>query len=214
MTSLAAPNERPPQIIGCEYCGAVSAAHADATEATVRLRCPRCRNPLPARKPHSLQRTWAYLIAAALFYVPANILPIMTTVNLFREESFTIAAGIAELWHDKAYFLAVIVFVASIAVPLLKIGALAVLAWSVRYARGWRRLERSRLYRMVEAVGHWSMLDVYVVVMLVGMVRFGRLASATPEPGLLAFAGVVVLTMLAARSFDPRLIWQEPAHDE
>ena len=106
-----------------------------------------------------------------------------------------------------------IVFVASIAVPILKIGALGLLAWSVRHAPRWRRVERARLYRIVETVGHWSMLDVYVVVMLAGMVRFGRIASTAPEPGLLAFAAVVVLTMLAARSFDPRLIWQEPQRD-
>jgi paraquat-inducible protein A len=143
--------------------------------------------------------------------VPANLLPIMTTTNVFRSNTYTIAGGIGELWADKAYGLAAIVFVASIAVPLLKIVALAILAWTARRASGWRRLERAKLYRIVETVGHWSMLDVYVVVLLVGMVRFGKLASVQPEPGLIAFAAVVILTMFAARSFDPRLIWQEHA---
>jgi paraquat-inducible protein A len=201
-----------PDIVGCEYCGTVCAAPAD-DEGVLRLRCPACGNEVHARKPNSLQRTWAYLIAAAVLYVPANALPIMSTTRLFRTDQHTIASGIGELWDERAWGLAVIVFVASIAVPILKIGALALLAWTVRHAPQWRRFERARLYRIVETVGHWSMLDVYVVVMLAGMVRFGRIANTAPEPGLLAFAAVVVLTMLAARSFDPRLIWQEPARD-
>ena len=178
------------------------------------LRCPRCHHPLHARDAASLQRTWAWLVTAAVLYVPANLLPIMSTGNLFGRTSFTIASGIAELWHDAAYSLAVIVFVASLAVPLVKIGALALLAWSVQRQPDWRRPERARLYRIVETVGHWSMLDVYVVVLLAGMVSFGPFAQVEPEPGLLAFAAVVVLTMLAARSFDPRLIWPEDTpHD-
>ena len=207
----AADLARPP-VIGCEYCGTVSAL-PDGDPDALRLRCPACGNRLHRSQPHSLQRTWACLIAAAVLYVPANVLPVMATTNLFREETHTIAGGIAQLWGDKAWGLAIIVFVASIAVPILKILALALLAWTTQYAPHWRRLERARLYRVVETVGHWSMLDVYVVVLLTGMVRFGRLAAASPEPGLLAFAAVVVLTMLAARSFDPRLIWQEPTHD-
>jgi paraquat-inducible protein A len=103
----------------------------------------------------------------------------------------------------------VIVFIASIAVPVLKIGVLGLLAWTVRYAPGWRRLERARLYRLIEVVGHWSMLDVYVVVLLAATVRFGPLASVQAGPGLLSFAAVVVLTLLATWSFDPRMIWQE-----
>ena len=203
------------RVLGCECCGLVSTAPgAGPIDASTRLRCPRCGHPLHAQRPHSLQRTWAYLAASVMLYVPANALPIMTLSNLFEHNSFTIAGGIAELWHDHAYGLAAIVFTASIAVPLLKIVALAILAWSAQQAPAWRRLERARLFRIVEAVGHWSMLDVYVVVLLAGMVRFGRLANVHPEPGLLAFAAVVVLTMLAARSFDPRMIWQEPPEDD
>jgi len=178
------------------------------------LRCPTCGSQLRRRQPYSLQRTWACLFAAAVLYVPANLMPVMTTTSLFRAESHTIAGGIAQLWEEKAWGLAIIVFVASIAVPILKILVLALLAWTAQYRPHWRRLERARLYRIVEMVGHWSMLDVYVVVLLTGMVRFGRIAAADPEPGLLAFAAVVVLTMLAARSFDPRLIWQEPHPDD
>jgi len=208
-----------PLVLGCECCGLVSAWPASADfaggePATLELRCGRCGHPLHLNKPQSVQRTWAYLAAAAMLYVPANALPIMTNAYLFRRTSYTIAGGIGELWGSKEFALAVIVFAASIAVPLLKIFSLALLAWTTRHAPRWRRLERARLYRMVEAVGHWSMLDVYVVVLLGGIVRFGNLAYVQPEPGLLAFAGVVVLTMMAARSFDPRLIWQEPDDDD
>lgn len=190
--------------LGCECCGTVSPLRLDGQAQP----CPRCRQTLHACKPLSLQRTWAYVIAAAVLYVPANVLPIMTTVQAFRSTPHTLLGGIAELWHDGAYGLAVIVFIASIAVPLLKIGALALLAWSVRHAPQWRQPERARLYGMVEAVGHWSMLDVYVVVLLAGMIRFGSVASAEAGPALASFAAVVVLTMLAAHSFDARLIWQ------
>jgi paraquat-inducible protein A len=199
--SLEAP------VLACDCCGLVVAGRPDRDD--VALRCPRCGHPLHARKPRSLQRTWAYLLASAVLYVPANVLPIMTTTNFFRSTTYTIAGGIGELWHSREWILAVIVFIASIVVPIAKVGALALLALTVRLAPRWRRPERAKLYRLVEAVGHWSMLDVYVVVLLGGIVQFGRLANVEPEPGLLAFAAVVVLTMLAARSFDPRLIWDD-----
>ena len=198
-----------PRWLGCECCGLVSALEGDGP-----VPCPRCGHRLHWRKPMSLQRTWGWLIAGAIAYVPANLLPIMRTTQAFRHTEHTLLGGIAELWHDGAWGLALIVFIASIAVPLLKIGALALLAWSVQHAPTWRRLERARIYGLVEAVGHWSMLDVYVVLLLAGMVRFAAVASAEAGPGLLAVAAVVVLTMLAAHSFDARLIWQEPASHE
>ena len=188
--------------LGCECCGLVSSVqvHVDAS-------CARCGEALHVRKPHSLQRTWAYLIAALLAYLPANFLPLMSTSSGFRRSTHTLLGGIAELWMSDAWGLALIVFIASIAVPILKIATMALLAWSVRYAPRWRQKERARLFRSVEAVGHWSMLDVYVVVLLAAFVQFGSVASVKPEPGLLAFAAVVFLTMLAAQSFDARLIW-------
>jgi paraquat-inducible protein A len=164
---------------------------------------------LEREKPLSVQRTWSCVIAAAVLYVPANALPVMSTTSAFETSTHTLLGGIHELWIDGSWALAMIVFIASIAVPVLKIAALGLLAWSVRKAPRWRRLERARLFRLIEVVGHWSMLDVYVVVLLAACVRFGSLASAHPEPGLLAFAAVVVLTLLAAHSFDPRLIWRD-----
>jgi paraquat-inducible protein A len=190
-------------VIGCEACGLVlDAPHGDAP-----WRCPRCGFALHARKPHSLQRTTAWLVAATLLYVPANLLPVMTTASILGRESHTIVGGILELWSSGSRELALIVFIASIAVPLLKIGTLAMLTWTAHRRSLWCQRERAVLYRLVETVGHWSMLDVFVVVLLVGMVHFGVLASVEPETGLLAFGAVVVSTMLASSAFDPRLIW-------
>lgn len=196
-------------LYGCPTCGRVSQLLHPVT-ADAALQCPRCATPLHRRKPNSLQRTWAYLIAATILYIPANLLPIMSTSNVFEGETqHTILGGINELRTGGDWMLAVIVFIASIAVPMLKIGVLLVLTITAQRGSRWKQLERAQLYRMIDAVGHWSMLDVFVVVLLVGTIRFGPLGGVTPEPGLLAFGAVVVLTMLAAGSFDPRLIWPE-----
>jgi paraquat-inducible protein A len=199
-----------PPVLGCESCGLVSAdlLGADAP-ADCLQHCPRCGHVLRRTKPMSVQRTWACVIAAAVLYVPANALPVMVTVSAPDREEHTLLGGIHELWVDGSWGLSAIVFIASIAVPVLKIVVLALLAWTVRFAPDWRRLERAKLYRLIDAVGHWSMLDVYVVVLLAATIRFGPLASVRPGPGLLSFAAVVVLTMLATHSFDPRLIWRD-----
>jgi len=203
-----------PALLGCETCGLVSRDVApEGLPAGFEFCCPRCHHPLHHEKPASVQRTWAYVTAAAVLYVPANALPVMITTQAFDTSPHTLLGGIHELWLDGSWILAAIVFIASIAVPVLKIAALALLAWSVRRAPRWRPLERARLFRLVELVGHWSMLDVYVVVLLAACVRFGSLASAEPGPGLLAFLAVVVLTMLAAHSFDARLIWRDGPRD-
>jgi paraquat-inducible protein A len=194
---------------GCPTCGRVSQL-LHPVAADTPLQCPRCATPLHRRQPGSLQRTWAYLIAATVLYIPANLMPIMSTSSVFEGETqHTILGGIEELRSGGDWLLALIVFIASIAVPMLKIGALLLLVITAQRGSRWRQLERTQLYRMIDAVGHWSMLDVFVVVLLVGTFRFGPLAGVQPAPGLLAFAAVVVLTILAAGSFDPRLIWPE-----
>ena len=202
-----------PLFLGCESCGLVSANVLRGSDDGDRSQhCPRCGHVLRARKPMSVQRTWACVIAAGVLYVPANALPIMTTTSTLQREEHTLLGGILELWTDGSWGLAVVVFIASIAVPVLKISALSLLAWTVRHAPGWRRLERARLFRLIEAVGHWSMLDVYVVVLLAATIQFGSLANVRAGPGLLSFAAVVVLTMLATYAFDPKLIWDgEPS---
>jgi paraquat-inducible protein A len=187
----------------CEICALVMRKPPDAGT----WRCPRCHHLLNERKPHSVQRTFAWLVTAIVLYLPANLLPVMTTQSVLGRASHTIVGGIIELWHSGSHELAIIVFIASIAVPLLKIAALALLAYTAHRRSFWRQRERAVLYRLVETVGHWSMLDVFVVVLLVGMVHFGVLANVAPEAGLLAFGAVVVATMLASSSFDPRLIW-------
>lgn len=209
MTDGTVQTGRALRLYGCRTCGRVSELlHPVDDEGA--LHCPRCATQLNHRLPASLQRTWAYLVAATVLYIPANTLPIMSTNSVLEGETkHTILGGIVELQAGGDWLLALIVFIASIAVPMLKIGALLLLVVTAQRRSRWKQLERAQLYRMIEAVGHWSMLDIYVVVLLVGTIRFGALAGVTPEPGLLAFGAVVVLTMLAAGSFDPRLIWPD-----
>lgn len=191
------------RVIGCPACGLV----CRAAPPGANIECPRCTCALHARKPHSIGRTWALLIASALLYLPANALPIMHTTTLFDDRHDTIVGGVLTLWAAGSWDLALIVFLASVVVPLAKIGILSVLLLSVQF--GWLsgRRRRTRLYRLVEWIGQWSMLDIFVVVLLVALVQFSTLARVEPGPGAIAFGAVVVLTLLAAQSFDPRLIW-------
>jgi paraquat-inducible protein A len=162
-------------------------------------------------------RAWALLITAMILYIPANVVPIMRTASLFGATDNTILSGVHQLWTMGSPDLAVIVFIASVMVPVLKFIALGWLLVSVKRHRiRWPARQRARLYRIVEVVGYWSMLDVFVVVLLTGAVQLGPLARVEPLPGVLWFALVVVLTMLASMSFDPRLIWDGAdgdAHD-
>ncbi|HET7777299.1 MAG TPA: paraquat-inducible protein A [Rudaea sp.] len=190
-------------LLPCAQCGLLCRAAQDAGD----LSCPRCGGTLHARKPDSLSRTWAFLIASVILYIPANTLTVMRTDSLFGREDHTILGGVVDLWNGGSWDLAVIVFVASIVVPILKMLALALLAISVQRRSRWRQHDRARRYRMLEAVGHWSMLDVFVVALLVGLVRFHSIAEVLPGPGIAAFGAVVVLTMLSSMSLDPRLIW-------
>lgn len=173
--------------------------------------CPRCGAPLHARRPRSIERTWALVIAAALCYVPANVLPIMTVTSLGRSQSDTILSGVGYLLLHGMWPLAVVVFTASIFVPLAKLVILSGLLVSVQRHSSWRPAERTRLYRITEAIGRWSMVDIFVVTILVALVRLGSLATIQAEAGAAFFGAVVVLTMLAAESFDPRLIWDRSA---
>lgn len=173
------------------------------------LACPRCRSTIHRRKPNSLSRTWALLVAAAICYVPANLYPVMEVTSLGRSQADTILSGVIYLAVHGTWPLAVVVFIASVVVPVLKILSLAYLAYSVQNGSQWRPLDRARLYRVVETVGRWSMVDVYVVTILVALVHLGSLASVEARVGAFYFGAVVVLTMFAAESFDPRLIWDQ-----
>jgi paraquat-inducible protein A len=187
----------------CHTCALVSRAGRVDAEA----RCPRCGDPLHSRKHNSIARTWALLIAAVIMYIPANVLPVMNTSSLFGSERDTIMSGVVYLWTSGDPPLALLVFFASITVPVLKLIALTVLLVSVQRRSTWQPQQRAKLYRLVEFVGRWSMLDIYVVTLMAALVQLQSLATITAGPGAVAFGAVVVLTMFAAMSFDPRLIW-------
>lgn len=171
------------------------------------LRCPRCGAPLHRRKPHSLQYAWAFLLAAIICYLPANLLPIMLTEMLAGTQRDTIMSGVAYLWRSGSWPLALVVFIASVLVPLLKILSMLLLLLTVHWRSRWAPRQRTRLYRLLEVVGPWSMLDIYVVGLLVALVQLQSLATIKAGPAAIAFGAVVVLTMLSAMHFDPRLIW-------
>jgi paraquat-inducible protein A len=183
---------------------AVKAAH---------LRCPRCHAHLHERKPYSLAVTTALVVCAALLYIPANVLPVMDTRTLFDDERDTIMSGVLVLLESGSWPIAVLVFIASIVVPLLKILALGVLLYSAWRGSPRGRLQRSELYRMVEFVGRWSMLDIYAISLLSTLVQIQSFASIIVGWGAWAFAAVVVLTLLASRAFDERLLWDTPQHE-
>ena len=169
--------------------------------------CPRCGADVHLRKPGSIRLTWAFVVAACVLYIPANLLPIMDTSSLFDAQRDTIMSGVVYLWSTGSWGTALIVFVASIVTPLAKLISLALLTLSVQLRSSWRPLLRTKLYRVVTFVGRWSMLDIFVVTVLVALVQLQGIAVITAGPGALAFGAVVVLTMLAAYTFDPRLIW-------
>lgn len=189
------------ELLPCHACGLLSPQVFEGRP------CPRCRTVLHRRKPDSVASTSAYLIAAVLLYIPANLLPMMTTQSILGTAHDTILSGIVYFWISGSKALAFLVLIASVVVPLLKMMALTMLLLSVHFCSTWRIRQQTRLYRLLEAIGRWSMLDIYVVAMLAALVRAGKLATIVPGPGALAFAAVVVLTMLASLSFDPRLLW-------
>jgi len=194
----------------CGACGLLSrpAAGEDAGH------CPRCDEALEFRKRDSLQRTWAFLIAAAVCYLPANVLPVLTTTTAAGADSDTIMQGVVLLWSPTGWPLSLIVLVASIMIPSAKIVALGYLLVTVQRGSIESNAQRIRLYRTVELIGRWSMVDVFVDTFTAALVQLQPLMSVRPAPGLLFFAAVVVLTMLAVESFDPRLIWDAASANE
>ena len=186
-------------LLACHTCGLVEPAR--------HRHCARCGTRLHRRHPDSVGRTWAFLLAATILYIPANLLPVMYTHSLFGKEDDTIISGVVYFWTSGSPGLAAIIFIASIVVPVLKLAALALLAWTAQRRSRWQPMQRTVLYRIVEFVGRWSMLDIFVITLTVALVRFQSLAVITAGPGAMAFCAVVVLTMIAAMQFDPRLIW-------
>ncbi len=169
--------------------------------------CARCGARLHARRPDSIARTWALLVTAAILYIPANLLPIMTVNFLGKGTPATIMEGVVELMHAGMLPIAMVVFVASILVPTFKLVGIALLLYSVQRHQPMSARQRILMYRFIEWIGRWSMLDIFVIAILVAAVNFGNLASIEANLGAAAFASVVILTMMAAVTFDPRLIW-------
>jgi paraquat-inducible protein A len=187
--------------IGCETCGLVSVPRPDES------RCPRCDSTLHERKPNSVARTWALVIAAAVLYIPANYYPVLSVVQLGAGQPSTILGGVEELVTARQYPLAALVFFASIAVPMLKLFGLSIMLITIQIGRtGWLR-DRTRLYHIVRFIGRWSMIDIFMESLLGALVAFGSVITIEPGAGALAFCAVVILTMFAAETFDPRLMW-------
>lgn len=169
--------------------------------------CPRCGAHLHLRKPNSLARTWALLCAALVMIVPANVLPMTVTTTLGAKQSDTIMSGVIYFMQTGSWEIAAVIFIASIFVPFAKLCILIFLLCSVQFRWKWRPKDRTSLYRLTELVGRWSMVDIYVVTILVALVKLGAVAAIEAGPAAVYFAAVVVITMFAAESFDPRLIW-------
>jgi paraquat-inducible protein A len=197
-TALAAPRSG---AVSCHTCGLVSLPSAGHDE------CPRCGSHLHARKPNAVTRAWALLIAAAILYIPANYYPVLQFIQLGSGAPSTILGGVVELLDAGMLPLAALVFCASVAVPLAKVVGLAVILVSIQ--RGWpgRLRDRTKLYFAINAIGRWSMIDIFMVTILVALVQFGSVVRIEPGVGGLAFCAVVILTMLAAEGLDPRLMW-------
>ncbi|HEY6982701.1 paraquat-inducible protein A [Reyranella sp.] len=195
-----------PGIVACEACGLVSipAGHAG--------RCPRCGSALHARKPDSLNRTWAFVIAGAILYIPANYYPVLTVIQAGAGAPSTILGGVEELLASEMYPLALLVFFASILVPVFKLIGLAVMLMAtmlVTTEAGASVLlpQRTRLYYVVAWIGRWSMVDIFMESLLGALVQFGAVATIEPGVGAVAFCAVVLVTIIAAEAFDPRLMW-------
>lgn len=192
----------------CPSCGLLNRAPG----AAARWHCVRCAAPVHWRKPGSIARTWSFLLAATILYIPANLLPVLRTGSLFESENNTIIGGVMYFWRTGSWALATIVFFASIVVPATKIAVLSLLLVTAQRRSTWRPVDRTRLYRMASYIGRWSMVDIYIGAVSVALVQLKPFASIDPGPGAIYFGAVVILTMLASESFDPRLIW-DPVDD-
>ena len=197
-------------ILICTECHELNKQEADTDEQL----CTRCGALIHARRPNSLIRTWALLITAAILYIPANLLPIMTVNSLGQGDPSTIMSGVIQLVQHGMFPIAAVVFIASILVPTFKLVGIGLLLFSVQRHQPLSAQQRIVMYRFIEFIGRWSMLDIFVIAILVALVNFGRLASIEANLGAAAFASVVILTMLAAVTFDPRLIWDNTESDD
>ncbi|MFT6861871.1 MAG: paraquat-inducible protein A [Akkermansiaceae bacterium] len=186
-------------LVACHTCNKVSDLNCS--------HCPRCGTHLHARKPDSIARCLAYGITGILAYIPANLFPIMIVTQLGTEEKSTILGGVATFWEMKAYPVAITIFIASVMIPGLKFLALGILCGAATGKIALNPRSANKIYSLTELVGRWSMVDVFVVAILVGLIQMGNLMSIQPGTAAIAFGLMVILTMLSAHAFDPKLIW-------
>ncbi len=203
--TVALTNAAGAGLLSCPACHQLS--HARRLPAHGRAFCTRCGARVYRRKPDSLARTWALILSASILYIPANLLPVMTVISFGKGAPDTILSGVKHLIEGGMWPLALLVFFASITVPVVKLLVLTSLLLSVQYKSQWRPRERTVLYRMTEAIGRWSMIDIFMISILIALVKLEAVATIEPGAGAISFAAVVILTMFAAISFDPRLIW-------
>lgn len=199
-------------LAGCHVCGQVQALADDESPETLH-HCVRCNAIVHARKPNHVARTWALLIAAVVCYIPANLLPVMKIDSLLGSSEHTILGGVIELWQTGGWDIAIIVFIASVVVPLFKLLGLGALLYGIQRESSEKLRAKTRLYEVVEFIGQWSMLDVFVVILLAALANFHGLMQIAAGSGAAAFGACVIFTMLAAMSFDPRRSW-DLADDE
>jgi len=197
-------------VVGCHACGLVC---EDCLDTLPHAGCPRCGAPLHRRLPNSIHRAWALLLAAVILYIPANVLPVMYTRMLGDGSESTIMGGVIQFWQAGSYGIALVIFIASVVVPCTKFLVLGLLLATAQRRSTWAMRERARLYRLVELIGYWSMLDVLVVAIVAALVKFQALSDIEPRMGILFFGMVVILTMLSSMSFDPRLTWDGENHE-
>jgi paraquat-inducible protein A len=193
-------------LLACETCEKVAVAEGPGPH-----HCRRCGSRLHARKPNGIARCWALVLAAFILYIPANVYPVLTVVQLGSGMPSTILGGVEELVAAHMYPLAAVVFIASIMVPMLKLVGLMLLLIMTQLRRSERLVDRVRLYRIVSVIGRWSMIDIFMESILVALVQFGAIVTIEPGVGAVAFAAVVIITIFAAESFDPRLMWDAAA---
>ena len=191
-------------IAGCHTCG-----QAVKMQNYAQVECPRCGAEVHYRKYDSINRAWAFLIAAFIMYIPANTEPMMHTTSLGNTSADTILEGVIYFLSHGDWPLALVIFSASVMLPLLKMIAIAYVLISVQRGSGSRKTEKTNLYKLAEILGKWSMLDIFVVGLMAGLVQLGALTTIAPGPACIAFAAVVILTMFAEMAFDPKLIWDQ-----
>lgn len=191
----------------CNYCGSLHRLSEDEL-------CRKCAAPVHGRKPQSLQRTWAFWVVGLMAYIPANVYPIMLTKSLGGETSDTIVTGVISLAQSGSLFVAFVVLVASVVIPVTKFIVIAGLALSLQLRWSMSKHSRQQLHTIIEFIGRWSMIDVFVVAVLAALIQLGAILTIEPGFGINAFALSVVFTMLSANSLDPRLIWDSADEGE